>query len=167
MKTEKITDLLLVVAATLGSFVTNMLGGWDVPLKVLIGMMAADYITGILVAAFWKRSNKSHTGALDSRAGFKGLCRKGVMLLLVWVGNLLDEVTGGQFIRTAVCLFFVGNEGMSLLENLGLMGVPFPDTLKQALDVLREQGNKGRGGSNVASDIDNTYTDNIDDTPRL
>lgn len=160
MKIENIKGLVLAGAAALGTFVTDMLGGWDVPLKVLVGMMAADYITGVMVALFWKRSNKSKTGALDSRAGFKGLCRKGVMLLLVCVGSLLDKVTGGQFIRTAVCLFFVGNEGLSLLENLGLMGVPFPDTLKRALEVLREQGNEGRASTP-------TYTDNIDDTTLL
>lgn len=146
MKIENIKVVLLFGAAAFGSFVTNALGGWDVSLEVLIGMMAADYITGLMVAAFWKRSNKSNTGALDSRAGFKGLCRKGVMLMLVGVGSRLDKVTGGQFIRTAVCLFFIGNEGLSLLENLGLMGVPFPDTLKQALEVLRDQGNNGGGG---------------------
>lgn len=146
MKIESIKGLLLVGAAAFGSFVTKVLGGWDVPMKVLVGMMAADYITGVMVALFWKRSNKSKTGALDSRAGFKGLCRKGVMFMLVYVGSLLDKVTGGQFIRTAVCLFFVGNEGLSLLENLGLMGVPFPDFLKRALEVLREQGNEGGGG---------------------
>lgn len=146
MKIENMKRLFLAGVTILGSFVTDMLGGWDVPLKVLVGMMAADYITGVMVALFWKRSNKSKTGALDSRAGFKGLCRKGVMLLLVWVGSLLDKVTGGQFIRTAVCLFFVGNEGLSLLENLGLMGVPFPDALKRALEVLREQGNDGKEG---------------------
>lgn len=146
MKIENIKGLFLAGVTILGSVVTDMLGGWDVPLKVLVGMMAADYITGVMVALFWKRSNKSKTGALDSRAGFKGLCRKGVMILLVWVGSLLDKVTGGQFIRTAVCLFFIGNEGLSLLENLGLMGVPFPNALKQALEVLREQGNNGGEG---------------------
>ena len=77
-----------------------------------------------MVAAFWKNSNKSGSGALDSKAGFKGLCKKGVILLVVWVGTLLDEALGVNYVRTAAVLFFVGNEGLSFIENLGLMSMP-------------------------------------------
>ena len=94
----------------------------------------------------WKKSNKSETGALDSKAGFKGLLKKGIILLLVWLGVLLDNALGVTYIRTAVVLFFIGNEGISLLENLGLMGVPFPSFLQKALEALREQGDQGEGG---------------------
>lgn len=132
---------VLGALAVAGSIIANALGGWDAALKVLVAFMAADYITGILVAALWQRSNKSETGALDSKAGFKGLCKKGMILLLVWLGVLLDGAIGAAYIRTAVVLFFVGNEGLSLLENLGLMGVPFPQSLKNALEAMREKGN--------------------------
>ena len=97
----------------------------------------------VLVAALWQRSDKSRTGALDSKAGFRGLCKKGVILLLVWLGVLLDEALGVSYVRTAVILFFLGNEGLSLLENIGLMGVPFPAFLKKALEALRDKGDKG------------------------
>ncbi len=134
---------VLGALAVVGSVVANALGGWDAALKVLVAFMAADYITGILVAALWQRSNKSATGALDSKAGFKGLCKKGMILLLVWLGVLLDEAMGAAYIRTAVVLFFIGNEGISLLENLGLMGVPFPAALKNMLEALKKKGDSG------------------------
>lgn len=133
----------LVTWAALGSLVANTLGGWTADMKVLVFMMGADYLTGILVAALWQRSDKSKTGALDSKAGFRGLCKKGVILLLVWLGVLLDEALGVSYVRTAVILFFLGNEGLSLLENIGLMGVPFPAFLKKALEALRDKGDKG------------------------
>ncbi len=133
----------LVTWAALGSLVANTLGGWTADMKVLVFMMGADYLTGILVAALWQRSDKSRTGALDSKAGFRGLCKKGVILLLVWLGVLLDEALGVSYVRTAVILFFLGNEGLSLLENIGLMGVPFPAFLKKALEALRDKGDKG------------------------
>lgn len=134
---------VLTTLAVVGSALANALGGWDAALKVLVALMAADYITGILVAAVWKRSNKSTTGSLDSKAGFKGLCKKGMILLLIWLGVLLDQAMGAAYIRTAVVLFFVGNEGLSLLENLGLMGVPYPAFLRNMLQALREQADCG------------------------
>lgn len=135
---------VLAALAAVGSWIANSLGGWDASMKVLIALMVADYLTGVLVAAVWQRSNKSASGALDSKAGFKGILKKCMILLLVWIGVLLDNATGVNYIRMAVVLFFVGNEGISLLENLGLMGVPFPAFLKRALEALRDQGDKGR-----------------------
>lgn len=139
-------NVVLAGVAMLGSVITNALGGWDVSLIALFCMMAADFLTGLLVAAVWKRSNKSATGALDSRAGFKGLCRKFVVLVLIWVAATLDTAMGVHYIRSAVCWFFIGNEGLSLLENIGLMGVPFPKFLKSALEVLRDKADEGGEG---------------------
>ena len=102
----------LVTWAALGSLVANTLGGWTADMKVLVFMMGADYLTGVLVAALWQRSDKSRTGALDSKAGFRGLCKKGVILLLVWLGVLLDEALGVSYVRTAVILFFLGVSGL-------------------------------------------------------
>ena len=79
--------------AAVGSAVAQALGGWDVALKVLICFMALDYVTGWLVAAVWHKSAKSKTGALDSKASYKGLVKKGVMLSLVWMAALLDQAT--------------------------------------------------------------------------
>lgn len=146
MNAIQIKNGVLAALATAGTFVAHALGGWDAAMQVLVALMALDYLTGILVAAVWQRSNKSSTGALDSKAGFKGLCKKGMILLLVWLGVLLDNAFGTTYVRMAVILFFIGNEGISFLENLGLMGVPFPEFLKKALEALRDQGDAGEGG---------------------
>lgn len=150
MDAMTIKNAVLAALAAVGSWISGGLGGWDAPMALLVALMAADYLTGVLVAAVWQRSNKSATGALDSKAGFQGILKKGMILLLVWLGVLLDNALGAEYIRMAVILFFIGNEGLSLLENLGLMGVPFPAFLQRALEALREQGDqaekKGAGG---------------------
>lgn len=148
MDANVIKNGILAGLAVFGSFAANALGGWDASLQVLIALMVADYITGVLVAAVWHKSSKSSSGTLNSVAGFKGILKKCAILLLVWIGVLLDQALGSAYARTAVVLFFVGNEGISLLENLGLMGVPFPAFLRRALEALRDQGDKGEEGGN-------------------
>ena len=140
---DHIKNCVLAAIAMVGAFIAEALGGWDAMMKLLAGLMALDFLTGYLVAAVWKKSNKSESGALDSKASFKGLIKKGMILLMIWVGVLLDNAIGTTYVRNMVVIFFVGNEGLSLLENLGLMGVPYPDFLKRALEVLHEQGDKG------------------------
>lgn len=139
---------VLAALAAVGSWIANSLGGWDASMQVLVALMVADYLTGVLVAAVWHKSSKSSSGTLNSVAGFKGILKKCMILLLVWIGVLLDDATGANYIRMAVILFFIGNEGISLLENLGLMGVPFPAFLRRALEALRDQGDKGKEGGN-------------------
>ena len=139
---------VLAALAAVGSWIANSLGGWDASMQVLVALMVADYLTGVLVAAVWHKSSKSSSGTLNSVAGFKGILKKCAILLLVWVGVLLDQALGSAYARTAVVLFFVGNEGISLLENLGLMGVPYPTFLKKALEALHDQGDKGNEGGN-------------------
>ena len=139
---------VLAALAAVGSWIANALGGWDASMQVLVALMVADYLTGVLVAAVWHKSSKSSSGTLNSVAGFKGILKKCMILLLVWIGVLLDQALGSAYARTAVVLFFVGNEGISLLENLGLMGVPFPAFLRRALEALRDQGDKGKEGGN-------------------
>lgn len=104
----KFKNTLLAAFAAAGSAVINLLGGWDAALQVLVAAMAVDYITGLVLAGVFHRSGKTETGALESQAGFKGLMRKGVILLLVFLAVMLDRVTGYDFVRTAVCLFFCG-----------------------------------------------------------
>ena len=144
MNITQLKNSALAVAAAAAAGVGQLMGGWDEAIRVLVALMGLDYLTGMLLALVWKRSPKSESGALDSRAGFKGLVKKGMMLLLVWLGVLLDGTLGTDYIRLAVILFFVGNEGLSLLENLGLMGVPFPGFLKNALEALREEGDNAK-----------------------
>lgn len=139
MDAVKIKNWTFAVLATIGGYLGNLLGGWDAALQILIIIMAVDYITGLIVAGVFKKSTKSETGALDSRAGFKGLVKKGVVLLVVLVAAQLDGLIGGTFSRTAVILFYCANEGLSVLENVGVMGVEYPQFLKNALEALKEK----------------------------
>lgn len=147
MSALEMKNCVLAALAVVGSVISESLGGWDAMMRLLVWLMALDYITGWLVAAVWKKSNKSESGTLNSKASFKGIIKKGMILAMVGVGVLLDNALGATYIRSMVVIFFIGNEGLSLLENFGLMGVPYPDSMKQVLEVLREQGNKGEGGS--------------------
>lgn len=127
-----------------GAYVASLLGGWDAALQTLCLFMAADYLLGIAIALVWKRSGKSSTGAFESRASLKGLLRKGGILLVVLIAARLDAAafTGG-YLRTAVILFFLANEGFSIIENLGVMGLPLPDAVKNAFEALRpKEGSK-------------------------
>lgn len=141
-----IKNAVLGALAVVGSALSNLLGGWDITLQVLLCCMAVDYITGLIVAGVFHNSGKSETGSLESRAGFKGICRKCAVLFLVFLAALLDTYTGHAFVRPAVCLFFVANEGLSILENIGLMGVPYPAFLKNMLEALKKQGDQGKEG---------------------
>lgn len=144
MDTMQIKNGVLAALAAIGAFIANALGGWDNIMVLLVALMVLDYLTGVLLAAFWKQSPKSETGTLNSMAGFRGLIKKGMILLVVWVAVLLDEALGVDYVRLMAILFFVGNEGLSLLENLGLMGVPWPKFLRDMLEALREHGDNGK-----------------------
>lgn len=150
MRAEQIKDAVLAALAAAGAILANALGGWDALLKLLVALMAADYLTGIAVAAIWHRSNKSDSGALDSKAGFKGLVKKCAIVLLIYIAVLLDKAVGTHYVRSAVMLFFVGNEGLSLLENIGLMGVEYPEFMKSMLQALHDKGNGGEGNADGA-----------------
>ena len=135
-------DTVLGVLAIVGSVIAKALGGWDTALQTLIIFMTIDYLTGILVAAVWQKSNKSTSGALESKAGFKGLIRKGMILLVVLIGVQLDQILSLQaFCRTAIVLFFCGNEGLSIVENLGIMGLPLPEFIATKFELLKVKGN--------------------------
>lgn len=134
-----VKNWILAALAASGGFLSNMLGGWDMLLQVLIVIMAVDVITGWIVAGIFHKSPKTETGALDSKIGFKGLFKKFSVLLLILVAAQLDKAIGGSFSRTAVILFFCGNEGLSILENLALMGIEYPAFLKNALEALKKK----------------------------
>ena len=113
---------------------------WDGALKALVCIMAVDYITGVVCALIWHKSPKSADGTFESKASIKGLFRKGAILLVVLVAYKVDLLAGTAGVtRTAVILFFCANDGMSIVENLGIMGVPMPPALKDAFAVLRQK----------------------------
>lgn len=130
---------VLFVLGVVGGAISSYLGGWDTALQTLIIFMALDYITGLIVAGVFHKSTKSESGALESRAGFKGLCRKGVALLIVLMGCQLDLMAGTDFIRDACVIAFVTNEGLSIIENAGLMGVPVPEVITKGIEILKSK----------------------------
>ena len=132
-----------------GSTVAAAFGGWDAAMITLVSMMVIDYLTGVLVAGVFHNSPKTENGALESKAGWKGLCRKGVTLLIVLVAARLDIILGTGFIRDAVIIGYIANETISIIENAGLMGVPIPEAIKKAIEVLQQKGSEDNGGSDL------------------
>ena len=125
------------VLGIFGAAAAALLGGWDGAMMTLCIFMLIDYISGLVLAGVFRKSNKSASGALESRAGLKGLCRKGGMLLMVIVAVRLDMMCDmGGVLRTGVIFALVANEALSIVENLGLMGLPLPEALMQAIEQL-------------------------------
>lgn len=131
-------DKLIKGLAAAGGALAGALGGVDTVLKVLVAFMAMDYLTGLLVG-WMGRSAKTETGHLDSKTGFAGLAKKGLMLLMVLMAALLDRALGTEtaVFRSLMIWFYIANEGLSILENLSLAGVPFPQRVRDALEQLQ------------------------------
>ena len=136
-----IKNTCLLTLATFGGVVAQLFGGWDAMLKTLVICMAVDYVTGVIVAAMGK-SQKSASGRITSRAAVEGIVRKGIVLLIVLVVTQLENATGTSFVRASVIVFFLGTEGLSIIENAGLLGVPIPSALAKWFEVLRDKGDK-------------------------
>lgn len=130
-----------VITATgmVGSFIASIFGGWTAAMSTLLIFMVIDYVTGLTVAGVFKASTKTDSGALESRAGYKGLCRKCMILLFVLIGYRLDLALGVAYLKDAVCIAFITNELISIVENAGLMGLPIPSVITKAIDVLNEK----------------------------
>ena len=127
--------------AAIGGYLGYFLGGVDGLMIALIVFMALDYITGLMCAIVDKK--------LSSAVGFKGICRKVLIFVLVGIGNLVDVYVLGQegVLRTAVIFFYLSNEGISFLENAGRLGLPIPQKLKDVLEQLHDKTETGKGGN--------------------
>ena len=126
-------NTIQLVFAAVGGWLGYFLGGCDGLLYALIAFVAIDYITGVMCAI----SDKTHS----SEVGFKGICRKVLIFLLVGIGNIIDvQVLGSPgVLRTAVIFFYLSNEGVSLLENAAHLGLPVPDAIKTVLEQLHDR----------------------------
>ena len=125
--------LFSTITATIGVYGTWLFGAWDIAIQVLVAFMVIDWITGMIVAYI--------NGDIDSRIGFKGILKKVLILIALIVGVLLDRLIGIEWtFRTVVSYFFIGNEGWSILENIGKTGLPIPDKLKDKLAQLKNEG---------------------------
>ena len=125
-----------VIVAILATFFTYLFGSWDLALQVLIVFMVLDYVTGVLYAYL--------IGQLSSEVGFKGLVKKCMILVVVIIGVMLDRILGSEtwVFRTLVCYFYIANEGISLLENVGNIGIPIPNKIRNALEQLNKDDDK-------------------------
>lgn len=130
---------ILTFIGAIGGFIASIFGGWDSALTTLMVFMAIDYITGLIVAGVFHKSPKTKSGALESKAGWKGLCRKGMTILIVLIACRLDLVMGTSFVRDAVIIAYIVNETISIVENAGLMGIPIPAVITKAIDVLKKK----------------------------
>lgn len=139
-------DYFCTAVGVIGGAIASLYGGWDAALQTLIIFMAVDYITGLIVAGVFHASPKSQNGALESRAGWKGLIRKGETLLIVLVACQLDVVMATSFVRDAVIIGFIANETISIIENAGLMGLPIPAALTKAVDILKQRSETEQKG---------------------
>lgn len=128
-----------VIFAAIGGWLGYFLGGCDGLLIALVVFVAVDYITGVMCAVSDKK--------LSSEVGFKGICRKVLIFLLVGMANILDVavIGNGSVLRTAVIFFYISNEGVSLLENAGHLGLPIPQKVKEVLEQLHDRSEKGDG----------------------
>ena len=128
---------LCTAVGMLGAGLAWAFGGWDTALIALLICMGVDYVSGSLVALVFHKSPKTETGAYNSAYGIKGLCKKGLTLLFVLVAVQIDKMLGIDYVRDAVCIGFCTNEIISIVENLGLAGIPMPAIVTKALEQLQ------------------------------
>lgn len=133
-------ETIIKVLAAIGGAVLGLLGGWSPLLTALCVFMVVDYLTGILVG-IRGLSPKTQNGKLSSKAGFQGLTRKAGIIVIVFMGALLDRAigNGGAMFGSMCTCYFVANEGISIVENLVLLGVDVPDALKNALEIMQKK----------------------------
>lgn len=126
-------------AGFVGAAISWAFGGWDAAMAALLMCIAVDYISGSIVALVFHKSTKTESGAYNSAYGLKGLCKKGLMLLFVLVAVQIDRILGTAYVRDAVCIGFCANEILSIIENLGLAGIPMPQAVMKALEQLQNK----------------------------
>lgn len=132
-------DRICAALGMIGGFIASLCGGWNAAIATLVGFMIADYVTGMIVAGVFKASPKTDGGGLQSKVGFKGLCKKCMILVFVMVAYRLDLLLGVNYIKDATVIGFILNETISLTENAGLMGVPIVKPLKNAIELLKQK----------------------------
>lgn len=124
-------------AATIGGIVVFFFGGWMIPLRILVSLSIVDYVGGLIAGAVEKK--------LSSKVGFKGIAKKVMMFTLVATGNLVDIAIGkGHVFRDAVIFFYMGNEILSILESAGCIGLPIPEQLRSAIEILKGKEKRQR-----------------------
>lgn len=136
-------DKILKTIAGVAGMIAGLFGEWNAMLTILVILMGTDYISGWIVA-WCGKSPKSESGGLSSKVGFVGIAKKGFIMMLVLLATMLDRAigNGSAMFQSSLVLYYIANEGLSILENAALMGVRFPDKIKKALETMREQEDK-------------------------
>jgi len=128
------------ITGMFGGLITILYGQWTHALNVLLIAMAIDYLTGVLAAAISTRKR------IDYKVGMKGIAKKATILLIVAMGHLADEVLGTNMVMMAITYAYLANEGLSIIENAEVAGVPVPNVVKMAYQTIGEKGNINIGG---------------------
>ena len=133
-------DKIIKWLAGIAGAIAGLFGEWNTMLTILVILMAADYVSGWIVAMAGK-SPKTDTGGLSSKVGFIGIAKKGFIMLLVLLATMLDQAIGNgtALFQSSLVLYYIANEGLSILENAALMGVRFPEKIKRALETMKEK----------------------------
>lgn len=135
-----VKDYILAIVGIIGGWLASMIGGFDLNLSVLISLMAVDVVTGLL-AAIMNKSIKTEGGGLSSGATFKGICKKFLMLILIYTGFRIDALLGTNgMVREGAIIAFSLNELISIVENAGLCGIPIPTIITNSIEVLKKKG---------------------------
>lgn len=137
--------LICALSGVLAGILSAILGGWTLALETLGIIMVLDYATGLIVAGVFHASPKSKGGALESKAAFKGLIRKVGIIVIVIAFHQLDRLTGKSFFRDGAAWAFFAEEFISVIENLGLMGLPMPKFVVKAVEWLRNKSDELAG----------------------
>lgn len=143
MENAKILKIFICsVVGVLGTGITYLCGEWSNAMQTLVILMVIDYLTGLMVAGLFQNSSKTKSGGLKSSIGFKGLCKKFVMLLIVAAMYRVEIMLDIHGLRDLAVIGFAANELISITENAGLMGVPLPPVVNKAIAILNESSNE-------------------------
>ena len=136
-------DKILKIIAGVAGVIAGLFGEWTTMLTILVVVMALDYVSGWIVA-WCGKSPKTENGGLSSKIGFIGIAKKGFIMLLVLLATLLDRAIGNDtyIFQSSLVLYYIANEGLSILENAALLGVKFPKKLQRALETIRKTEDK-------------------------
>lgn len=134
---------LCTVIGALGAAIATMFGGWTEDMVTLIIAMAVDFMLGLFIAAVFNKSPKSESGKVSSKSCFTGLLKKCTMLLFVLVSYRLDISLGTAYIKPATVIAFIVNELISIVENADIIGIPMPEIIKKAIDLLKNKDGEG------------------------
>lgn len=135
-------NFLCSAIGVIGSFIVGLFGGWSAGLATLMIFMLIDFVSGLIVAGVFHNSPKTENGTLESNRCWKGLFRKVMTLIFVIIGYRIDLTLEIDYVKNAVIFAFMANELISITENASLMGLPVPKVITDAIEVMKNKGDK-------------------------